>query len=96
MEKNGCQIKDRNFRCRQGEIDIIMWDGRVLVFVEVKYRLNNRYGYPAEAVSVAKQRKIYYTAEYYRYRYRIEEETPCRFDVIEILGDKIRWIKNAF
>jgi len=73
-----------------------MWDGRVLVFVEVKYRLNNRYGYPAEAVTAAKQRKIYYTAEYYRYRYRIEEETPCRFDVIEILGDKIRWIKNAF
>ncbi len=96
LEKNGCQIKDRNFRCRQGEIDIIMWDDRVLVFVEVKYRLNDRYGYPAEAVTIAKQRKIYYVADYYRYRYHIGEKIECRFDVIEMLGNKIRWIKDAF
>lgn len=73
-----------------------MWDGGVLVFVEVKYRLNEKYGYPAEAVTAAKQRRIYYTAEYYRYRYHMEEKIPCRFDVIEVLGNKIRWLKNAF
>lgn len=96
LESNGCQIRDRNFRCRQGEIDIIIWDKGVLAFVEVKYRSNICYGYPAEAVTAAKQRKIYYTANYYRYRHHIGEEMVCRFDVIEILGNKIRWMKNVF
>lgn len=96
LEDNGCQIRDRNFRCRQGEIDIIIWDKTVLAFVEVKYRSDIRFGYPAEAVTEKKKRKIYYTAKYYRYQHHIGEEISCRFDVIEILGNKIRWIKNAF
>lgn len=96
MEWNGCKIKDRNFRCRQGEIDIIIWDGDVLAFVEVKYRSDIRFGYPAEAVTADKQRKIHYTAKYYRYRCHIGEDIACRFDVIEILGNKIRWMKNVF
>lgn len=87
---------ERNFRCRQGEIDIIAKEEETLLFVEVKYRSDTAYGYPSEAVTWKKQNKILYTANYYKYRYHIREDVPCRFDVIEVLGNRIRWMKNAF
>ena len=99
LEKNGYQILEHNYRCRQGEIDLIARDGRYLVFIEVKYRRTLRSGYPEEAVDKRKQQKIWRTARYYLYRHGYGEDTPCRFDVVSITGEgpqAIRVIRDAF
>ena len=96
LTRHGVKILERNFRCRQGEIDLIGRDGRYLVFFEVKYRKTARNGMPAEAVGYVKQQRIRYTAQMYLYSHRYREDTPCRFDVVSILGDQITWIRDAF
>lgn len=96
LKSRGYFILERNFRCRQGEIDIIARDGRYLVFLEVKYRKNSRKGRPEEAVTPVKMRTICRVADYYRLRKGYGESTPCRFDVVAILGDEIQLYKNAF
>ena len=92
----GVKIAERNFRCRQGEIDIIGYDGKFLVFFEVKYRSSRGMGSAAEAVGFAKQRKICRVADYYRMIHRFSGDTPVRFDVVAIDGEHLGWIKNAF
>lgn len=92
----GVRITERNFRCRQGEIDIIGYDGEYLVFFEVKYRSSCGRGSAAEAVGYAKQRRICRVADYYRVIHHCGENTPIRFDVVAIDGDRLSWIKNAF
>ena len=92
----GVKIKERNFRCRQGEIDIIGYDGEYLVFFEVKYRSGRSKGSAAEAVGPAKQGKICRVADYYRMIHRLSDDTPVRFDVVAIDGAALQWIKNAF
>ena len=96
LERRGITILERNYRCRSGEIDVIAEDERYLVFVEVKYRRDTKKGDPAEAVGFYKQRRIRNAAEYYLYCHQNRTYVPCRFDVVSILGEEIRWIKNAF
>ena len=93
--RHGYQILCRNFRCRQGEIDIIARDRDYLVFIEVKYRHDEHEGDPAEAVDYRKQKKISRVAEYYCWK-KQKLNQPCRFDVICVLGQEIRHIVNAF
>ena len=94
---NGIRIKERNFRCRRGEIDIIGYDGEYLLFIEVKYRKNGSdKGSALEAVGIGKQKKICRVADYYRMIHRCPLDMPIRFDVVAIDGDDIQWIKNAF
>ena len=90
------QILEQNFRCRQGEIDIIARHKGVLVFVEVKYRKDLRQGRPEEAVTPLKMRTICRVADYYRLRNGYGEQVPCRFDVVAVLGEEIRIFENAF
>lgn len=92
----GVEIKERNFRCRQGEIDIIGYDEEYLVFFEVKYRSSRSMGSAADAVGYAKQRRICRVADYYRMIHRCGENIPIRFDVVAIDGENLKWIKNAF
>ncbi|MFV0240439.1 MAG: YraN family protein [Lacrimispora sphenoides] len=96
LESKGYVILERNFGDRKGEIDIIAKDGKELVFIEVKYRRNLEKGDPAEAVHFLKQRKIRDAAKRYLYRCHLGEDIPCRFDVVAILGQEIRLIKDAF
>ncbi|MGN1147820.1 MAG: YraN family protein [Lachnospiraceae bacterium] len=96
LTERGFRIKEQNFRCRQGEIDIIGFDGEYLVFVEVKYRGSIAFDNPLAAVGTAKQRKICRVADYYRYRKGIPAEIPVRYDVVGILQEETVWIKNAF
>ncbi|WP_371376747.1 YraN family protein [Thalassotalea aquiviva] len=95
------KLKQMNFSCRQGEIDIIALDGDVLVFIEVKYRKNTAYGAPEAMVSPKKQQKIIKTAKFYLQKQGLNEyNTECRFDVVSILGPStaptITWLKDAF
>lgn len=97
MQSLGFRVLERNFRCRQGEIDIIGEHEGYLVFVEVKYRADNTAGHAAEAVTPAKQKRICRTADYYRYSHGIGDNRPVRYDVVAIQGEtEIRWYKNAF
>lgn len=95
LKSIGYKILERNFRSKKGEIDIIAKDGETIVFVEVKYRQSNIFGYSVEAVGFKKQMVIYKVAEsYLNYTKRVE--VPCRFDVIGFDNEKINHIKNAF
>ena len=96
LKREGCEILERNFRGRRGEIDLIVRDGRYLVFVEVKYRKNADSGFPEEAVDYRKQRIISRVAQEYLLKKRLSETTPCRFDVVAICGERVCHIKNAF
>lgn len=96
LKTKGVTVLESNFRCRQGEIDLICEDGEYLIFVEVKYRRNNDTGAPEEAVGYAKQKKICRVSDYYRLIHHLADDTAIRFDVIAIEGEKIRWIPDAF
>ncbi len=96
MENNGYRILEVNYRCRQGEIDIIADNDSYLCFVEVKYRHDTSHGFPEEAVDIRKQRRICKAAGYYMYSHGMNEYTPVRFDVAGILNDEIRYTENAF
>ena len=98
LENGGAIIKERNFRGRFGEIDIIsFFNTTEIVFIEVKSRSSCRYGFPAEAVGKSKQNKIRKTAEEYIMKNNLHR-VSIRFDVVEIyMNDKkIRHIVNAF
>jgi len=95
LKENGYKIIEYNFRNKIGEIDIIAYDKDILVFVEVKYRKNNIFGLPREAVDYNKQRKIRLVATSYINKSKLHNKV-CRFDVLEILGDKITLIKGCF
>ncbi len=96
LTARGLRIAERNFRCRQGEIDIVGYHEGYLVFVEVKYRRGRSCGTALEAVDGRKQRRICRTADYYRCLHHLGESTPVRYDVLAIQGEEIRWIQNAF
>ena len=96
LSDRGVRILERNFRDRDGEIDIIGEEDGTLVFFEVKYRSSARWGDPAEAVTPEKQRTISRTARYYLYKTGRGTEIPMRFDVVCVTGKEIRWIRDAF
>ena len=97
LEEKGYRILERNFRCRQGEIDIIAADREYLVFLEVKYRRNERMGSGAEAVDPAKQRRIIRCAQYYLMKHPGYADIPCRFDVVSICEEgNVTLYRNAF
>ena len=93
----GYSIVKRNYRYKYGEIDIIAKKGNMYVATEVKYRKNNRYGAPEEAVTYSKMKKICKTFCSFCLRYKIDINRPIRFDVIAFSGkDCITHYENAF
>lgn len=96
LAKKGVRILERNFRCRQGEIDIIGRDRGYLVFFEVKYRKSGSMERAPEAVGTGKQKKIRKVSDYYRMLHGYPLDTPVRFDVIAIDGGRLQWIQDAF
>lgn len=94
--ERGIRVLELNFRCRQGEIDIIGYDGTCLVFFEVKARDSLKAGYGAEAINLRKQYKICRVADFYRMKHGIGEFTRIRYDCVVIDKGEIAWIKNAF
>ncbi len=95
LEKRNYKILEKNFRCRSGEIDIIASHDNYIVFIEVKYRKNCNLGHPREAVNYYKQRNITRVASYYLLIKKAYDHN-CRFDVVEITGETIKLIPNAF
>jgi putative endonuclease len=99
LETRGLTLLARNFACPLGEIDLIMKQEGVVVFVEVRYRRSDRYGTPAETITQTKRRKLRRTAELFIKSSFRDREPPCRFDVIGITGalrpENVHWIQNA-
>lgn len=96
LRKQGFKILETNFRCRSGEIDLIALDGRYLVFVEVKFRSSGTAGTALEAIDRKKAAQVRRVAEFYLYKKKYPENTPCRFDAAGVDGEVITYIKNAF
>jgi len=95
LVKKKLSLVAKNYRCKWGEIDLLMLDKGVLVVVEVRYRKNSRYGSALESVTTGKQAKIIAATKHYIVAKKIDQ--PIRFDVIAITGSaEIEWVKNAF
>ncbi|MEO5342678.1 MAG: YraN family protein [Gammaproteobacteria bacterium SHHR-1] len=98
LQAQGLRLLERNYSCRQGEIDLIMQQGQTLVFIEVRYRRSSRYGSPLESVDPRKQARLLHSARHYLLCHPHWQDRPCRFDVVGISGDQgtIQWLTNAF
>jgi putative endonuclease len=103
LVQQGLILVERNFRCKGGEIDLVMRDPvmrdsamrqhETLVFVEVRKRADGRHGGAAASVTQAKQARLIVAAQRFLQRYRMPP--ACRFDVIAIDGTQMTWLKNA-
>ena len=93
LQEKGYQIIQRNFECRQGEIDIIAKDKEEYIFIEVKTRQNLHYGMPSEAVTKKKQKHIWKATKYYLYSHKLEDKY-VRFDVIEVYKKEGKFYTN--
>ena len=93
----GLRLVARNYRCRRGEIDLILHDAGNLVFVEVRYRRQDRFGSGLESVDRHKQRRISQCSAHYLQQHPQQASRPARFDVVAVGPDgRIDWIRNAF
>ena len=99
LKKKGYQLVERNYRCKAGELDLIVLDRRVLVFVEVKTRTGERFGSPLEAVAYHKQRKMIQAAQFFLSAKGLHQR-DARFDVVGVswAGREplVEHIENAF
>lgn len=96
----GLKLVERNWRCRYGEIDLIMLDRATLVFVEVRYRKNTTFADPLESVNRTKQQKIIAAAHFFLQQNSQWQEYNCRFDVVAAKSIDRKycfdWVKHAF
>ena len=97
LQKQGLKLLSQNYRCRYGEIDLILKDAQTLVFAEVRLRKSSSFGGAAASITPHKQSKLVRTAQHYL---SMQPNPPaCRFDVVllDALADNhIEWIQNAF
>ncbi len=96
LEQQGLTLIKKNYQTRLGEIDLIMQDGKSIVFLEVRLRKNNIFGGASESITKAKQRKIAKFAEQFLQHHGNQS---CRFDAIVMEKAEIQhiqWIKHAF
>jgi putative endonuclease len=96
--KQGLRFVTSNYRCRWGEVDLIMTDTSHLIFVEVRARVSDEYGGAIGSITRQKQRKIVKTASHYMVSKDLYNKYTARFDVVSLQGTtpNIEWIKNAF
>jgi putative endonuclease len=96
LERAGLRLLTRNYRCPQGEVDLVMDDRDTLVFVEVRYRRSDAFGTPAETVDRRKQARLQAAAGHYLLTHSVDR--ACRFDVVAVSGRdaRIEWLRNAF
>ena len=103
LQHQGLTLVSQNYRCKYGEIDLIMRDKKTTVFVEVRYRKSQHFGSGAETVNYHKQRKLLATASHYLQNNPKAAKQPCRFDVVSLTanpspdseGYAVQWIADA-
>ena len=96
LERKGLKLVERNWRCRAGELDLVLRDGAALVFVEVRLRGSAAFGGAAASIDAKKRARLVAAAQLYLARGRSQS---CRFDVVTMSsasGEDLQWIRNAF
>ena len=96
LQEHGLTLVKRNHRCRMGEVDLIMQDGGVTVFVEVRLRSSAALVSAGESVDTRKQRRIITAARHYLIG---RPDAPCRFDCVLLArldAGAIEWVRDAF
>lgn len=97
LQQQGLVIRAKNYRCKLGEIDLIMQHTDTLVFVEVRLRTHQAFANAAESVTIQKQQKIIKTAQFYLQQHHLTDKAHCRFDVVAFNDNgSPEWIKDAF
>jgi len=101
LRRRGLRLVCRNFRCRFGEIDLVMRDDAVLVVVEVRYRRPGQYASAAMSVDAGKQRRLVLAGSMFLAGAPEYADSPVRFDVVALDGSshqesKIQWLRDAF
>jgi len=101
LTDTGMRLLARNYRCKQGELDLVMRDADTVVFVEVRYRRKNQWGSAVETVDWRKQKRLIAAAQHYLITHPHLVDQPCRFDVVAAEGNPAdpgayRWIREAF
>jgi putative endonuclease len=101
LEQQGLRLLAQNWRCKRGELDLVMLDAGTVVFVEVRYRRHSAWGGAAESVDARKREKLILAAQHFLQQESRWAKYPCRFDVIAITADsqipaQLDWIQNAF
>ncbi len=101
LQQQGLLMIEKNYRCRMGEIDLIMQHKECLVFIEVRFRQQQSYGSSAETVDFRKQQKLIRCASHYLQKHRLTDQKACRFDVVGVKLNaakilQFQWIQNAF
>lgn len=96
LQSQGLQWVCANFRCKVGELDLVMRDGEALVIVEVRFRQSEQFGGALASITRQKQARIVAATQHYVIINRLSH-CAIRFDVVAVSGDgRIHWIKNAF
>lgn len=100
LEAAGLRLRTRNFRCRLGELDLVMDEADTLVFIEVRYRRSPRFGGGIESVTAAKRQRLVQAAGLYLAAHPALANRPCRFDVMAVSGSPEQphfdWRRAAF
>lgn len=96
LQRQGLTLIVQNYSCRFGEIDLILREGKTLVFVEVRLRSNHKFASAAYSIDHHKQQKLIRAAQYYLQSHDLN--TPCRFDAVLFDNAQYQspdWIRNA-
>ncbi|MBC3873033.1 YraN family protein [Undibacterium flavidum] len=93
LQRQGLQLVQRSFLCKGGEIDLIMRDGKHLVFVEVRKRSSQQFGGAVASVTASKQKRLIHAAQVYLQS--IKPLPACRFDLVAFEGEQLIWLKNV-
>jgi putative endonuclease len=96
LQRKGLALIETNYRCRWGEIDLVLRDRDTIVFTEVKLRHSKSFGGASYSVTPRKQTRIIAAARHYLAG---KKEMPCRFDVVlleRLKPPRIEWIRDAF
>lgn len=100
LQRHGLRLLERNANSRHGELDLIMRDGDIVVFVEVRYRSGSRSGDGLDSVGPSKRTKLIRAASLWLAAHPEHAHRACRFDVVGLSGDVdaplLVWLKSAF
>jgi putative endonuclease len=101
LQATGLKLLAQNYRCKMGEIDLVMLDGQVLTLIEVRFRRSNRFGGAAASVTRRKQRRLINAAKHLLMMHAGLRGYAARFDVVAIGHEpggalKLDWIRDAF
>lgn len=95
LQSNGLRLVQRNYRARRGEIDLVMQDGEVLVYVEVRFRSDDGHGDGLDSVSASKRSRLINAARQYAQEHPPVARMAQRFDVVALGAGGLRWVRNA-